>query len=55
MIPIPSGARVWIATGKTDMRKGMLSLAMQIQQPAASRSGMKPADVPLSNRAELFK
>ena len=32
MIPVPGGARVWIATGKTDMRKGMSSLAMQIQQ-----------------------
>ena len=32
MIPIPGGARVWIATGRTDMRKGMSSLAMQIQQ-----------------------
>ncbi len=31
MIPIPSGARVRIATGKTDMRKGMSSLAIQIQ------------------------
>ena len=32
MIPIPGSARVWIATGRTDMRKGMSSLAMQIQQ-----------------------
>jgi len=32
MIPVPSGARVWIATGMTDMRKGISSLAMQIQQ-----------------------
>jgi transposase len=23
MIPIPSGVRVWIATGHTDMRRGM--------------------------------
>ncbi len=32
MIPIPGGARVWIATGRTDMRKGMSSLALQVQQ-----------------------
>jgi transposase len=32
VIPIPGGARVWIATGRTDMRKGMSSLAMQVQQ-----------------------
>ena len=31
MIPIQSGVRVWIATGHTDMRKGMHSLARQIQ------------------------
>jgi transposase len=32
MIPVPSGVRVWIATGHTDMRRGMNSLALQIQQ-----------------------
>jgi len=29
MIPIPSGVRVWIATGHTDMRRGMQSLALR--------------------------
>jgi transposase len=32
MIPIPSGVRVWIATGHTDMRRGMLSLALTVQE-----------------------
>jgi transposase len=32
MIPISSGVRVWIATGHTDMRRGMNSLALQIQE-----------------------
>ena len=32
MIPIPSGVRVWLAVGHTDMRRGMNSLAIQIQQ-----------------------
>jgi transposase len=35
MIPISSGGlggRVWIATGHTDMRRGMNSLALQIQE-----------------------
>ena len=27
MIPVPSGVRVWIAAGHTDMRCGMNSLA----------------------------
>jgi transposase len=31
MIPIPSGVRVWIATGHTDMRRGMQGLALQVQ------------------------
>ncbi len=32
MIPIPSWVRVWIATGHTDMLRGMNSLALQVQQ-----------------------
>jgi transposase len=32
VIPIPSGSRVWIATGHTDMRRGMQGLALQIQE-----------------------
>ena len=29
---IPPGARVWIAMGHTDMRKGMQGLALMVQQ-----------------------
>lgn len=32
MIPVPSGVRVWIATGVTDMRRGMNSLSLQVQE-----------------------
>src|SRR3546814_7931951 len=32
MIPVPSGVRIWIATGHTDMRRGMHGLALQVQQ-----------------------
>ena len=32
MIPLPSGVRVWIATGHTDMRKGMQGLALLVQE-----------------------
>ncbi len=32
MIPVPSGARVWLATGVTDMWRGMNTLALQVQQ-----------------------
>ena len=32
MIPVPSGVRVWLAGGVTDMRYGMNSLALKVQQ-----------------------
>lgn len=32
MIPVPSGVRIWIAVGRTDMRRGMHGLALQVQQ-----------------------
>ena len=32
MIPVPSGVRVWLAVGKTDMRRGMNGLSLQVQQ-----------------------
>ena len=32
MIPVPSGARVWLATGATDMRKGFPGLALLVQE-----------------------
>ena len=35
MIPIPSGVRVWIATGHTDMRRGVRSLALTVQESCA--------------------
>lgn len=32
MIPVPSSVRVWIATGHTDMRRGMNGLSLQVQE-----------------------
>jgi transposase len=32
MIPVPSNVNIWLATGATDMRKGMNGLALQVQQ-----------------------
>ena len=32
MIPVPSNARVWLAAGVTDMRKGFAALAAQAEQ-----------------------
>ncbi|MCP1535601.1 MULTISPECIES: IS66 family insertion sequence element accessory protein TnpB [Methylorubrum] len=35
MIPVPSGSRVWLATGRTDMRKGFDGLASLVQDHLA--------------------
>ena len=32
MISIPTGVRVWLATGHTDMRCGFPSLALRVQE-----------------------
>lgn len=32
MIPVASDAKVWLASGVTDMRRGMNGLALQVQQ-----------------------
>ncbi len=32
MIAFPSSVRVWLAVGRTDMRRGMRGLALQVQQ-----------------------
>jgi transposase len=32
MIPVSSSARIWIATGSTDMRKGMQGLSLLVQE-----------------------
>ena len=32
MIALPPGARVWLACGATDMRRGMPGLALQVQE-----------------------
>lgn len=32
MITLPAGVRVWLATGRTDMRKGFDGLSLQVQE-----------------------
>ena len=32
MIPVPTGVRVWLATGHTDMRKGFGGLSLLVQE-----------------------
>jgi transposase len=43
MIPISSGVRVWIASGHTDMRKGMPGLSLLVQEGL----GRDPFAVPI--------
>ena len=47
MIPVPTGARVWLATGWTDMRKGFDGLAMLVQAHLARD--------PFSGQAFVFR
>jgi transposase len=32
MIPVPASVRVWLASGVTDMRKGMNGLSLLVQE-----------------------
>jgi transposase len=32
IIPVPSGVKVWLATGHTDMRKGFPGLSLMVQE-----------------------
>ena len=32
MIPVPNGARVWLATGHTDMRRSFDGLVLEVQE-----------------------
>ena len=32
MIPVPLGVRVWLAVGRTDMRRGINGLALRVQE-----------------------
>ncbi len=47
MIPVPSGSRVWLATGHTDMRKGFDGLAALVQDHLARD--------PFSGQAFVFR
>ena len=51
MIPVPTGVRVWLATGHTDMRKGFSGFALLVQEtPEARPSFGQPVPVPREAR-----
>ena len=41
IIRFPSEIKIWLATGRTDMRKGMNSLALQVQESAWAQSACR--------------
>jgi transposase len=51
MMPAPSGARVWLAAGHTDMRKGFDGLALMVQETLKRdpHSGMSHAETAFGN------
>lgn len=55
MIPVPSGVRVWLAMGSTDMRKGMNGLALQVQQALERDPHAGDLYVFRGRRADLVK
>lgn len=55
MITSPSGARVWIAAGVTDMRKGMDGLAAIVQTALGERPFSGDVFVFRGRRGDLIK
>ena len=55
MIPIPSNVRVWIATGHTDMRRGMQSLALGVQESLKRDSHAGDLYIFRGRRGDLLK
>lgn len=55
MIPVPSGVRVWLAVGHTDMRRGMNGLALQVQQALGRDPYAGDLYVFRGRRADLVK
>ena len=54
MISVPSGVGVWLAVGRTDMRRGMNGFALQVQQAWLADILRRIADHPASRLADLL-
>jgi transposase len=55
MIGLPSGARVWLAVGRTDMRKGFDGLAASVQERMAQNPFCGHLFVFRGRRGDLLK
>ncbi|MFO1210966.1 MAG: transposase [Amaricoccus sp.] len=52
MIAFPQGAKVWLAGGATDMRKGMNGLALLVQQARLGELGLRHRDLRRNRRRD---
>ena len=55
MIPVPSGVRVWLAVGRTDMRRGMHGLSALVQTALAQNPFSGHVFVFRGRRGDLIK
>ena len=55
MMPVPSAVRVWLAVGRTDMRRGMYGLALQVQQTLGRNPHAGDLFVFRGKRGDLLK
>jgi transposase len=55
MIPVPSCVRVWLSVGRTDMRRGMNGLALQVQETLGRGPFVGDLFVFRGARADLIK
>jgi len=55
MIPVPTNVRVWLATGATDMRRSMNSLALQVQEGLGREAHAGDLHVFRGRRGDLIK
>jgi len=55
VIPVPSGVRVWLASGATDKRRGMDGLALQVQQALGRDPHGRDLCVFRGKRGDLIK
>ena len=55
MIPVRSDVRIWLATGCTDMRRGMYGLALQVQQGLKRDPACRDLYIFRGRRGDLIK
>ena len=55
MIPVPSNVRVWLSVGRTDMRRGMTGLALQVQEALGRDPHAGDLNVFRGARGDLIK